>query len=277
MTIRVHPLGIGESLGDDLLINGPLVHTGQVWWVNSATGSDAASPRGLERHRPLATLQQAVTNASNGDIIVLMDGHTETIASTVTISERLTIVGSGSSSGIPTARLGVTGDRVMLDITGDRVELRNIRFNARSTAGEPPAKVAVTGDGFRMRGCYLEAGNNDSGAVSLYLGGDYPEIRSTTFISTASAVATAPGPAISPEVQVGCYIEDCVFDGGTVGWASGYAIEQNGLNTATTDFRAQNITLTRGSDVRLISTTTGYVLANAGSYAPRIDWDGVVV
>lgn len=272
MTVRAHPMGLGESLGDDLIINGPLLHTGQVWWVDSATGADAASPRGLERNRPLATLAQAVTNATDGDTIVLMDGHTETLSGALTISKRLTIVGSGLSDGEPTVELGVTGNVVMLTVSGDQVELRNIKFVERSTSSTNH-KVNVTGSGFRMRGCHFECGDNDQG-YSLRLAGSYSLVRDTTFESTADAVATAPVAAVRPIGSAGIFLEGCTFDGGTVGWANGWALDQDGDGSGTSDLRAENITVLRGSDIRLQADTTGLVLANAGSYAPRIDWSG---
>lgn len=274
MTVRVHPLGLGESLGDDLIINGPLVHTGQVWWVDSATGSDAVSPRGLERAKPLATLAQAVSNAAHGDVIVLMDGHVEVISVNVTIGKRLVIVGSGLSSGEPTVEFGVTGNIEMLSITGAQVELRNITFRARSTASAE-VKVDAGGNGFKMVGCRFECGDNDTG-TALRVSGDYTLVKSTTFVSTA--VTTAPGPALVPIGVAGCRVEDCVFDGGTDGWTNGYAIDQNAASqNPSLDLRYENLTMLRGSDIRFVDGTIGYVLVNAGSYAPRIDWDGVTV
>ena len=54
--------------------------------MDSATGSDAASPAGKDRIKPLATLAQACTNAATGDIIVCLAGHAETLTSGQTFS-----------------------------------------------------------------------------------------------------------------------------------------------------------------------------------------------
>ena len=64
----VYPNGLGQSLGDTLATTYPLHMSGQVWYVLSTTGVDAASPRGLDATRPLATFGQAYSNASNNDI-----------------------------------------------------------------------------------------------------------------------------------------------------------------------------------------------------------------
>lgn len=273
MTVRAHPLGLGESLGDDLIINGPLVHTGQVWWVHDS-GSNAASPRGLERARPLATLAQAVSNAANGDIIVLMDGHEETIstASPLDINKSLVIVGSGQSAGKPTAKIGFAGSAaVPITVSADDVELRNIWFEAQGSANAFN-KIEATGLSFRMRGCYMECGDSDDG-FGLRLTGSPAYLRDCTFISTATVASVAPPAAVNFNGVGGMFIEGCVFDGGTAGWNNGWAIDCN--DTAqSVDIRMENVSLLRGSDIRIEQTSAGYVLANVGSYAPRIDWSG---
>ena len=40
--------GLGQALGDTLATAEPLRMSGAVWYVNSATGTDAASPSGLD-------------------------------------------------------------------------------------------------------------------------------------------------------------------------------------------------------------------------------------
>lgn len=278
MTLRLHPQGLGESLGSDLIINGPLFHTGQVWWVDSATGTDAASPAGLAREQPLATLAQAVANADDGDIIVCKDGHAETIseASPLVISTRVVIVGSGQASGVPTVVISVSGSdtAVPIQVTAAQVEIRNIRFAARSAASNKnKIEVGTNAHAFRMRDCYMQCAGNDD-AFSLRIQANYCELRGCTFISTATLASAPPKAALVAEGNLSLYMEGCVFDGGTAGWTNGYAIDCDNVSEVV-DWRAENVSLLRGSDVRLVVTTVGYFLANTGSYAPRIDWDGV--
>lgn len=274
--MRLHPLGIGESLGDDLIVNGPLLHSGQVWWVDDATGADATSPRGLSRERPLATLAQAVSNAADGDIIVLADGHNEVIstAAPLVVSKSLVIVGSGQSSGKPTVKLAFTGAAAApIQVTGDAVEFRNIWFEAQGSANAN-AKIDVDAGAayFRMVGCYVECNGNDDG-FALDLAGVAPEVRNTTFISTSTTAATAPKAAVKLDGATRAILTGCTFDGGTVGWDNGWAVDCD--NTADSLLvKLENITCSRGSDIRLQLNTTGHVMVSEGSYAPRIDWSG---
>lgn len=277
MTIRVHPQGLGESLGSDLITEGPLVQTGKVWWVYSETGVDAVSPAGLAREQPLATIAQAVANAEDGDIIVLKDGHAETVAesSPLVIDKRVVIVGSGQSSGVPTCVVSVSGadTAVPIQITVAQVELRNIRFAARSvSSSKDKIEVGGSAHAFRMRDCYLQCAGNDD-AFALRIQANYCEIRSTTFISTATLASAPANTALIFEGATSFYMEGCVFDGGSSGWSGGYAVDCDD-SAPVIDVRCENITLLRGSDVRLVETSTGYFLASSGSQAPRIDWDG---
>lgn len=51
--------------------------TGNYWWVHSGTGS--ASYEATTPDRPAASVDQAVNLASANDVIILMEGHTETL------------------------------------------------------------------------------------------------------------------------------------------------------------------------------------------------------
>ncbi|MEY4931756.1 MAG: hypothetical protein RLZZ403_76, partial [Pseudomonadota bacterium] len=101
MTIS-YPNGIGGSTGDSLALAKPLMMSGSVWYVDSATGTDAAGSAGKDRSKPLATLATAVSNASDDDIIVFFDGHEETLTSAQTLGKRLSLIGEGSDAGVPT-------------------------------------------------------------------------------------------------------------------------------------------------------------------------------
>ncbi|HXT99480.1 MAG TPA: hypothetical protein VN903_00720, partial [Polyangia bacterium] len=130
--MRFYPNGAGESLGGDVLCSQtPIITSGNVWWVNSATGTDAASPAGQDREKPLATLVQANTNATAGDIIFLQSGHTETMTVAFGALKAVTVVGVGTTSGKPAAQLKINAAAAGLLSTATGVsELRNIYFPA---------------------------------------------------------------------------------------------------------------------------------------------------
>lgn len=250
--------GLGESLGDSLVSStSPLYVDGTVYWVHSSTGSD--SNGGTERLRPLATLSQAITNATDGDIIVLLSGHTESIGSQLTINKRLTIAGAGSSGGVPTVKFTRTFNGVMFAITAVNVSLRNLYFE-ESTTSSASARITASFAGFSMLGCYAECGENDVGPT-VTLAADYPVIESSTFISVATG-STSPYPPIYSTSQInGIWIRNCICDGGTKGFKHGSHVGSPGIDMIigeSIDVRIEGHTNRNGADL-FLDATGGFV------------------
>lgn len=259
-TIVVHPNGAGESLGNALITEKPLYTTGAVWYVNSSTGTDAASPAGKNRLKPLATLSQAHTNASAGDIIVLQSGHAETLTSAQTLSKAVSIVGAGLSSGKPTVKLTINASAASLfAVSGNDVELRNIWIEENAQANSS-AKISVTGAGFRMIGCYVEAdGNDDATCLSFGTGAQGARLEATTFISTSTDATAQPESAIKTAVETNdLELVNLTLDGGTVGWSNFNAFDasSNDVNR----LRAVTVNLLNGADMNLGSSSGWLVL-----------------
>lgn len=95
--------------------------------VNGSNGNDGKSPLS-----PVATLVQAVTNAtaSNGDVIVLMPGHAETItgaAGSGVTKAGLQVIGLGVGANRPTFTF-TTAVGASFDITAANTTINNCRF-----------------------------------------------------------------------------------------------------------------------------------------------------
>lgn len=251
--------GIGAILGDRLALESPLIISGNVWYVLYSTGVDAASPAGRERLKPLKTLAQAVTNAAAGDIIVLLAGHAETLTAAQSLAKALTIIGEGTAGAASTAtftRNAAAASLFTCSIAG--VEIRNVTF-AASSQSTATARIVVSAGPCRFSGCYFQGNANDIGSwVSLTAGS--VRFDGCTFVSTS--ITTPPEEAIGSATAISdVEITDCVFDGGTVGFANGYAIEN--ITNAITRLRMEGVSLLRGADIALLSTTTGYVNVTA--------------
>lgn len=256
--------GIGESTGDSLVSStSPFYTRGTVYWVHSSTGSD--SNDGTERARPLATLAQAITNATDDDVIVLMSGHSETLTAQQNIAERLTIVGAGTSGGVPTVTFTRNFNGVMFNITAAHVSLRNIKFAASATSSASN-KITASGADLSVIGCYFECADNDAGP-SLSLAADYPVIESTTFISTG--VSTPPYPALHwATTRAGIWIRDCICDGGTIGFkhsshAGSPAID--GLTGEGTALKIEGTSCRNGADVLVFANGGWAQVSSSGS------------
>lgn len=261
--------GLGESLGDSLVTgNGPIWTSGTVWWVNSATGSDAASPAGKERLQPLATLSQAITNAVAEDVIVLMDGHAETIAD-LAVSKNLVIVGAGQSDGKPTVKLtpGASATVGMLSLAA-QVELRNIWVTVPAAATSWPA-IQCNSDA-KLIGVYQELDENNNTAGVYVLDGGICTIRNSTFVSVATDASDPPAAAVRLiDGVVPLYMDGVVLDGGTVGFQQGAAYSED-ASAAAGALYATNMSLLRGADMWLTDTTVGLVQVGASNGGAQI-------
>jgi hypothetical protein len=226
---------------------------------------------GTSREKPLATLAQAQTNASAGDVIVLMSGHTETLGTKLTLSKAgLIILGEGQGTTCPL--FNRSADVNMFDLTGAGIRLENIRFPDEGSAGFTADRLLISANSCIVRGCYFACGANTSAAPALALASGITNTTidgATYFVSSGSSI-TATGYAglsfkgTSTDIE----LNDVVFDGGTYGWLSS-AWATTG---AVTRLRAMDVDLLNGSDVSLATSTVGYLHVRTSSGAARVNW-----
>ena len=114
------PNGV-SSLGVPLMPNLPLT-TGTFYFVHSGTGSDGNS--GRDKAHPLATVDAALGKcASNkGDVVVLMQGHAETVTATNMVLDvaGVTIVGLGRGLQRPTFTYGAAAATITVSAANVR-------------------------------------------------------------------------------------------------------------------------------------------------------------
>lgn len=253
---QIYATGGGGTTGDELATVKPLAMSGFTWYVSSATGTDAASPAGRERIKPLATLSQAYTNASAGDIIYFLSGHQEVLTAVQTISKAgLLLVGEGTGTNRP--RFTLNASDLLFDITAAGVMLANLYFPA-STVAPTPSRVRIAVGATVIRGCYFECGTLDTVTALQYVtGAGTALVADTTFASTSSDVASQPAAAITVTNAMSDLTLDTVtLDGGTSGWSNPYAFVGS---AAITRLRATNLDLLRDSDVT-VATGSVYVV-----------------
>lgn len=130
MTISNYPNGFPNGVtiqGVPVTVTNP----GNVFWVDSGAGSDGN--KGTYQ-RPFSTIDYAIgrCTASNGDIIFVKPGHTETISAAGGIAcdvAGVAIIGLGKGSLRPTITLD-TANTADLDISAANVTLHNLLFSA---------------------------------------------------------------------------------------------------------------------------------------------------
>lgn len=247
---NIYQNGGGGTTGDNVSTRKPvyLLNGGHIWYVGTG-GTDAISPRGREREKPLLTTAQAVANATAGDVIIYLENFTETITVSVAINKNLTIVSEGTGS--TRARLTCGAAIAMFAVSGTGCSLNNLYFPASITAA-PTDRVEITGQGTVMDNCYFECGTLDTGRTVRYSAGvvGYCQMTSTTFIATASQ------PAIAVEVATavsGMFFEDVTLDGGSYGF-SDFAFK---ATSAISGVYADNISQLNNADISIAAGSSG--------------------
>jgi len=138
--------------GNSLLGAGTLFTTGTVFYVSSTTGSNGNL--GTDPAFPKATIAgaQSAATASQGDIVVVLPGHSETLTAVLTLSKAgVKYIGLGEGLLRPTLTINGAIDGV--NITGANITFENFQFPAPGT-DDQTADINVTGAGVTIRNTY---------------------------------------------------------------------------------------------------------------------------
>ena len=175
----------------DSLQGAGILTFGNVFFVNSVTGSDTANT-GTGPGDPLATIQAGVNKctANNGDVVFVMPKHAETItgASALNINVAgVRVIGLGLAGVQPVITLATpTTTTIALSATG--VSLENVTLKA--TVAELASMVVVS-----AAGCMLDQVDVAGGATSIVsfltttAAGDQLTISNCQHMTTAAVTA----------------------------------------------------------------------------------------
>ena len=235
--------------------------TGHIWYVSSSLGTDAASPAGREREKPLKTTQQAVTNAAAGDVVIYLPNHAETISVAVAVNKALTLVSEGTGSS--RAKLTCGGAIAMLTLSVTGTSLNNIYFPASTVV--PTGRVDVTASGVVSDNCYFECGANDTGFTYRFsAAASSCQLTNATFVATGAQ----PGTAITcPSAISGLFMENVTMDGGSFGF-SNFSFLAAGVLTA---IYANKMNQLNNADVSLANGWTGPWIPGTTSLSARFE------
>jgi hypothetical protein len=164
--------------------------TGNVFYVNDATGINGIGGAGRASSKPLASLDYAIgrCTADNGDFIILMPGHSEsgTAANLFDADVAgITILGLGDGAEMPTFTFSDTDTTVA--IGAENVSIYNVRFAAGISAVVIGVAVEAAGDNFLMSDCVFPEPTTSSfefvDAIDLAALADNVTIQNTTFFN----------------------------------------------------------------------------------------------
>jgi hypothetical protein len=227
-----------------------MIITGAVIWVDSVGGS--AGGAGTYED-PVDDLAQAVSNAtaSNGDVIVIKSGHTETLTSAITISKAgLTIFGLGSGSSAPNflCNAAIVG----IDLAANGLRVYNLYFPVGTTTGNS-GRIKVNGTNAIIKSCTFMCGQYDQNSIVVADAGDDCMIDSCTFTVSANG----PDSAILVE-SANTYrltVKSSTFNGASISWDNGAIYSA----VAHLDWMYLDNTLNDGADIIHTAASKGII------------------
>lgn len=133
------------SFGVPVLGSGPVFTTGNVFFVDSGSSNAADSTAHGSKLRPFSTIDYAVgrCTANNGDVIIVMPGHTETVTAAGGLDldvAGITLIGIGRGSSRPTINF-TTAVGADMDIDAANITMRNFLFTGGVDALTGPIDI----------------------------------------------------------------------------------------------------------------------------------------
>jgi hypothetical protein len=255
-----------RAVQDALAAAGVALTTGTVRYVRSTVGINAVSS-GSKPSDPYASIDYAIgqCDASKGDVIVVLPGHTEAITAAGGITcdvAGITIVGIGTGRNRPTITWS-TATAATLLVTASNVTIKNIYMDMTGIDAVASGISVTTGTDFALDGCEIEFADSGGQATLAMLTeatADRLRITNCKFFGSADAGTAAAIRIVGGNDHV---ITDNVIFGN-------FTTTLGGIDNATTAGLRWNISRnliannTASSTIAVVlqSGTTGHVTNN---------------
>lgn len=258
MGLTSHPNGL-SSFGLPVIGGGPMLTTGNVFFVDSTDGLD--SNAGTEPTAAFATIDYAVgkCTASNGDVLFVMPGHSETLGNeTIDLDVAgISVIGLGNGPDRPNINFGHASSQI--DIGANDVTVANITCTPTITTVLGAFDVETTVTDTKLLNIEALDGATGLEFVDFILvneactrttidGLNYHHISDATQAQTAISLTEA-----SDRVQ----ISNFWIEGSGAGWVAGI----QGLATLSTRILIEEGTITCDDEpgIELFTGTTGTI------------------
>jgi len=238
-------------------------HPNEVFWVDSATGTDAAG-YGRNPNAPVATIDYAVglCTAAKGDVIYAMPGHNEDLgnAQIAVDIEGVSIIGLGHGSLIPRIDFGHANSSI--DISANGCTIKNIRLLPAITDVLVAIDVMAAVTDTLIEDVEALPGEDGAGVddfavtVDIKAGCSRTTVRRLKVLSHGTAAGYVAGVKLTGASN-DCLIEDCYIN--LVGAALVAPI--NADTTLSTNLRIKGCTLVADAEpgIEVITGTTGVI------------------
>lgn len=151
-----HKVATFDQIAGQLSLDQMPLSTGTVYYVHGTDGDNTNA--GTSKSAPLATWDAAVNKCSEGDVVCLMEGHTENIAAAAGVDLDVAGVrtfGEGAGDKRPVITF-ITSADADIDIDAAGVEINNVIF--KCNIASQTAMIDVNKTGCVIRNCEFQEG-----------------------------------------------------------------------------------------------------------------------
>lgn len=267
---KLHPNGLGVSLGASESMTGRYQTSGQVWYVDPANANalDAVGV-GQDINRPLETVAQAISNAAAYDTIVIRS--TPADAGAVTVNKALAFYGGSMSGGLPSTWIDLDGANFW-SVTAADVEINNLAFRTQQAyidgggSAFGSAYITVTGARFRSRDLYLLQNHGGLTGIRFNSGGDYADLGPGTRVHLQTGVNASA-------IMIGAAVTGLRGRGITLSQVDGISHSGPAFDGAlftVTGMRVVEASLINGCDASFHTNTTGTFHLSTSSAGAKV-------
>jgi hypothetical protein len=262
-------LFVRKTAGGVFKVINEAVTTGSVFWVDSgsSTAADAGS-NGKNPDKPFATLDYAVGKCAdnNGDIIYVMPGHAETIATGTALTldvAGIKVIGLGCGYSMPKFTLSAEASTV--NITAANCHVENLWLYSTYTGGLIiGVTVGALADGLVLKDLVLEESAN---TTEFLIGVNVAAACHHVTIDGLKYYGIAGGSDTSCIVFAGASNFSVVKNCEIYGDFAGAAVDALGAASTYMTFLnniVHNVDGSAGLLISVESTTTGIMSLNSG-------------
>lgn len=243
---------------------------GRVFWVGNRSGLPSGNGAGPDT--PFSTVAKAMAKCQSGrgDIIYVLQGHTESLTSATSFSELVAstkVIGLGTGTERPTFTLAAAG--AVITVTKANVMFRNCRWLAAGPAGTTALTVAnpfaITAAGFQFIDndveCGIDADQLATNCFTLSAAADDATFANNVIHGNAAAVITTIIVTTGAVDRLKIIGNSMRADAG----ASGFLLDLSQAAIAENDIIGNtfaNITASSTAVIKPHATSTGNVINN---------------
>ncbi len=231
------PMFSRQAPGGMFVVTNDTQTTGNIWFVDSgSSNAQDAAGYGQNPDAPFATLDYAIGSctASNGDWIIVMPGHSETISAAGSVTADVAgirIIGLGEGTSRPTFSWSAAAGT--FEIRANNVSIENVVFDITPGLGKAATGVSLykTVSDFKVEKCTFLL-NNGAGQVTHAIygeaGGTRTQIAGCQFLGNLDSTS-----GVSDIVRFDGNATDDVLIADSIMKAYGSASLINGANVSS--------------------------------------------